>query len=176
MNFTDDRKAQRRTGRASFPTRRNRIAITAASSAGRATWSANNGSLASIAFSSEVQPYNSGLKSYQDMEIHCVLLCCSASWSTEQLFGVESNGWGGGSLVPARIRRWSPATVSIRNLWYAVGRSPLQQIRAISAFARRQPRIRNQALHSSFGIQSTGQVAACPFGGIHRQNRWQTNR
>lgn len=58
MNFTDDRKAQRRTGRASFPTRRNRIAITAASSAGRATWSANNGSLASIAFSSEVQPFN----------------------------------------------------------------------------------------------------------------------
>ena len=54
MYLTNDRKAQKQTARALYPTRRNPIVITAASFVGRATWSANNESHASISYSSEV--------------------------------------------------------------------------------------------------------------------------
>ena len=100
----------------------------------------------------------------------------SATRSSDQLFGPESNGRRRWSLVSSGIR-WRPvATISVRNFRHAIGRSPLQQIRTLSALAGRQLGIRRQTFHPSLGVQSTRKIRPRPFGGVHHQNRRQTNR
>ena len=100
----------------------------------------------------------------------------SATRSSDQLFGPESNGRRRWSLVSSGIRRRTVATISVWNFRHAIGRSPLQQIRTLSAFAGRQLGIRRQTFHPSFGVQSTRKIRPRPFGGLHHQNRRQTNR
>ncbi len=100
----------------------------------------------------------------------------SAARSADQLLGRQPNGRRRRSLVSAGIRRRPVATISVRNLRHAIGRSPLQQIRTLSASAGRQLGVRRQTFHPSLGVQSTRQVRPRPAGGVHHQNRRQTNR
>ena len=99
-----------------------------------------------------------------------------AARSADQLLGREPNGGRRRSLVSSGIRRWPVATIPVRNLRHAFGRSPLQQIRTVSASAGRQLGVRRQTFHPSLGVQSTREVRPRPVRGLHHQNRRQTNR